>query len=292
MTVALSLSRRLAMACMVASAASWGLATVATKDVLNVLPPFTLLAIQLTASVTFLWLIVLVTRTACTGLTWTAASTGALEPGLAYAVGVPGLAMTGAASASVIAATEPMMIALIAWGVLRQPLAPRAALGVAAGVAGVMILTGGAGGQSHIFGDALIFLGVCFAAVYVLASARLVGSVAPLPLAASQQTVGLGLAVVALCVAVLMGWETVPAHFPLPVLLAAAASGIVQYALAFWFYLTGLRALPVTTAAPFLTLTPLFGVAGAIVVLGESLTLLQTCGGIIVIAALLITVRD
>jgi drug/metabolite transporter (DMT)-like permease len=292
MTVALPLSRGLAMASMVASAASWGLATVATKDVLTQLPPFTLLTIQLTASIIFLWFVVLVTRTACTGLTWAAASTGALEPGLAYAVGVPGLALTGAASASVIAATEPMMIALIAWGVLRQPLPLRAAIGVVAGVAGVVVLTSGAGGQAHIFGDALIFLSVCFAAFYVLLSARLVGAIAPLPLAASQQTIGLGMAVIALSIAVVIGWETLPTHIPLPVLLAAAASGIVQYALAFWFYLTALRALPVTTAAPFLTLIPLFGVAGAIVFLGESLTLWQTCGGLIVIAALFITVRD
>ena len=85
---------------------------------------------------------------------------------------------------------------------------------------------------------------------------------------------------------------TLPAQMPASVVLAAAASGIVQYALAFRFYLTGLRALPVTTAAAFLTLTPVFGVTGAILFLGETLTLLQGLGAVTVIAALLITLRD
>ena len=286
------LSRRMAMACMVASAASWGLATVATKGVLATLPPFTLLTIQLAASIGFLWLAVLVTRPRCAGLTWRAASTGLLEPGLAYAAGMPGLALTGAASAAVIAATEPMMITLIAWGILGQPLRKRAGFGVVAGVAGVVILTSGAGGEADMLGNLLVFAGAAFAAVYVLTSARLVGDIAPLPLAAAQQSVGFGMAVVMMTIAVATGWETLPAHISLPVLLAAAASGIMQYALPFWFYLTGLRALPVTTAAPFLTLTPLFGVGGAIVFLGETLTPWQTCGGIIVMAALVITVRD
>ncbi|ANK72926.1 MULTISPECIES: EamA family transporter [Ensifer] len=43
-------------------------------------------------------------------------------------------------------------------------------------------------------------------------------------------------------------------------LALALISGIVQYALAFWLYLIGLKRLPVSTAALFLTLTPVFGI--------------------------------
>ena len=50
----ITVSRASAMACMVAAAASWGLATVATKDVLTTVPPFTQLTLQLSASVAFL----------------------------------------------------------------------------------------------------------------------------------------------------------------------------------------------------------------------------------------------
>ena len=47
---------------LVLAAACWGAATVITKHVLTDIPPLTLLVLQLTVSVVFLWAIVLVQR--------------------------------------------------------------------------------------------------------------------------------------------------------------------------------------------------------------------------------------
>lgn len=280
--------RLAAMVAMTGSAACWGGATVASKSLLETVPALTLLVIQLVASVALLWLMVLVLRVSCNGLTLRRAGTGLLEPGLAYAFSVPGLALTSASSAAVIAATEPMVIALLGSLLLAYRLALRDWAMIMAGVIGVAMLTYSPGGSSVLLGDALVGLGVVCAALYVLASARLVGKVAPLPLAAGQQTVGLCLAVVLLGLAVASGAEAL-VQVPPATLLAAAAVGMVQYGLAFWLYLTGMRSLSTTTAAQFLTLTPVFGVVGAIVFLNETQTMLQLAGACVVVAALCAT---
>jgi drug/metabolite transporter (DMT)-like permease len=74
-------------------------------------------------------------------------------------------------------------------------------------------------------------------------------------------------------------------------LLLAVGSGLVQYALAFWLYLVGLRGLPVSVAGMFLTLTPLFGVAGGMLFLGEGATALQLLGAVLIVGAVATVVR-
>jgi hypothetical protein len=77
-----------------------------------------------------------------------------------------------------------------------------------------------------------------------------------------QQSVGLGVALLVLAVARLAGHERLPETPQAGILAFPVASGLVQYALAFWLHLVGLRRLPVGVAALFLTLTPFFGMAG------------------------------
>jgi drug/metabolite transporter (DMT)-like permease len=280
-----------AVAAMVGSAACWGGATVASKAVLTHLPPFSLLALQLTGSVAVLWIATALTRASRQGLTVRLSSSGLLEPGMAYAVGVPGLALTGAASASIISATEPMVIALIAALVLRRPISALSAVGLLGGFLGVVLLTAAHGGGSRLLGDALIFLGVLFAALYVLVSARMVTRVDPLPLAAGQQSMGLILALAILGLARWTGFEPSPGPQSPQVIASALATGVVQYALAFWLYLTGLRTLPMTTAAQFLTLTPVFGTLGAAVFLAERLVAWQVIGAGITILSIWAVLR-
>jgi drug/metabolite transporter (DMT)-like permease len=273
---------------MVGSAACWGLATVMTKDVLSDLPPFTTLALQLSASVTVLWLAVALSGQRVPAGGGRAALSGLLEPGLAYGVGVPGLALTSAAAASVISASEPAVVILVAALFLRSRPGAAAILAVIVAMAGVVLITAGAaetGGTRTFLGDALIVAGVVFAALYVLSSSHLVQHIPPLALSALQQTAGLGAALLFLATALATGWEVLPSP-PATVVLAAMASGVVQYAAAFWLYLRGMQVLPVQTAALFLTLTPVFGVAGAVAFLGESVTALQAMGSLLVLAAL------
>lgn len=187
-------SRRTALAAICGSALAWGLGTVLSKAALDTaLPPLLLLAVQLTASVTFLGLVTAL-RTGLPSLRWPTLRhglPGLLEPGLAYLVGIVGLALTTAGNASVIGSTEPVLTALLAWLVLRERLTARATLLMAVALLGVLLVTGvvvANRGPLALLGDALVLLGVAFAAAYALTSARAVRHVAPLPLALLQHS--------------------------------------------------------------------------------------------------------
>ena len=72
----------------------------------------------------------------------------------------------------------------------------------------------------------------------------------------------------------------------------AAVSGVVQDGLALWLYLLGLRRLPASTAGMWLALTPVFGILGAFLVLGEVPTGLMLLGAVFVIGALVYAGRE
>lgn len=287
----------IAVAAMLGSAACWGGATVMTKGALEAFDPFILLAIQLVASVTALWTAVLLTSTPL--LAWRpmarAGSTGVLEPGLAYAVGVPGLAMTTAGNASVIAAFEPVFIFLGAWVLFRTSpsLGTFAAIAVAViGVTLVSLTDPAALGGGSVLGDGLVLLGTAFAAAYVLASSRLAVTMSAILLTAVQQSAGLGLVLILTALALAAGWQSLPASVTLPMLTLAILSGLIQYALAFWLYIVGLKGIPPGLAGMFLTTTPIFGVLGGMVFLGESLVSSQIIGMILVLLALFALLRS
>ncbi len=139
-------ARAVAVAAMIGSAACWGLATVMTKSALSEFPPFSLLALQLTASVTFLWLAAFATRpqalaSARTEITKGMLASGLLEPGLAYGLGVPGLALTSASNASLIATAEPAFICVIAWLALSQRPSFPVVLAIIGAMIGVALIT-------------------------------------------------------------------------------------------------------------------------------------------------------
>lgn len=282
--------RPLAIAMVIASSAAWGGATVMSKGVLEFVPPFTLLAIQLAASVTFLWTVVIVRRLSLgrPRAALRAALSGLLEPGLAYAFGVPGLALTTAGNASLLAALEPACVVAFVWlGFGRRP-GRRIVIALGAALTGVVLVTSGdlgSAGAGDPLGDLLVLLATAFAALYVVTSSRLLAAHDPLALSALQQSCGLVFILVLLAGVHAAGIETV-ALPPLPVFAAAALSGIVQYAFAFWLYLTGLRTLPVEQAGIFLTLTPVFGVLGAMAALGEEPGVAAVAGGALVVGAI------
>lgn len=284
-----------AVSAMVLSAACWGLATVMSKGALAAFSPPVLLTFQLIASVGFLWLFVGLTRqrVSLKGNARWAALSGLLEPGFAYAFGTFGLMLTTAGNASLIATTEPLLIAVLAWLLFREKVGIGTVLAISAAMAGVAMITGAHGsGDGSPLGDGLVVLGTVFAALYVVVSSRLVSQLTPVTLAALQQSVGLVFAVVFLLV-----WSAPDeirsevAQASLGLFALALLSGIVQYALAFWLYLIGLKRLKASTAALFLTLTPVFGLAGAAFFLGEKVTLLQASGAMIIIAAVALASR-
>ena len=128
-------------------------------------------------------------------------------------------------------------------------------------------------------------LGTGFAAIYVVLSSRHVRHIAPVGLALCQQVFGLALVCCLALGSVALGLE--PARLPDGrALLLAAGSGILQYALPFWLYLAAIRVIPVSRAAIWLTLTPVFGVAGGVAFLDETVAPSQAVGAALILLAI------
>lgn len=283
---------------MIGSAACWGLATVMSRDLLDRMKPSALLVVQLAASVVALALLSIkdVRRQRFDARLARASLTGALEPGLAYLAGLAGLNLTTAGKASVIGATEPIFIVLLAWLLLGQRPSVRLGACIAIVVAGLILLSWPnlrtLGGGS-LLGDALVVIGTLFAAGYVVASSRLMHHHEAAPLAAAQQSVGLLIALIAHVAASLLGLERQSwRELDAAVLGYAMLSGVVQYAAAFWLYLIGLRHLAPSKAALWLTLIPVFGLTGGMVWLGERPEWPVFLGAALIIAAIIAAHRE
>ena len=279
---------------MIGSAACWGFATVMSRDLLDSIPSAALLVVQLLASVVVLWTLAAFERSgaAFDGALGRASLTGILEPGLAYTVGLLGLAYTTASNASVISSTEPIMIVILAWLLLGQRPSLRLAICIAIAVAGVVIVSWAdlvslEADSSNVIGDILIVAATAFAAGYVVISSRLARNYEPGILAASQQSVGLLFALAVYATVSFAGAQSHDWSALSPGMLAYAAfSGVIQYAAAFWLYLLGLQYLTAGVAALWLTLIPVFGVVGAMIWLGEQPNTSLFIGGVLIVAAI------
>lgn len=277
---------------LVLAAICWGFGTVMTKNVLTDVPPLTLLVVQLAASLAFLWTLVAVRRPQ---LRWNRPTVwfslaGVLNPGWAYTFGLLGLAYTTATMSALLWAAEPILILALAGLILGERLTIRLVLLSAVALAGVFLVIGAgaslAGGGAWL-GNGLVILGIFCCAFYTVLARRAVVQIDALLLIALQQTVALGwalaiwpvewsgdlLASLAMVSSGRWGW--------------AVASGVVYYALAFWFYITGLRQIPAGQAALFLNLIPIFGVGSAYLFLGERLALIQGLGAGLILAAVM-----
>jgi drug/metabolite transporter (DMT)-like permease len=290
--------RVLAIAAMIGSAACWGGATVMSRDLLVHIQAPTLLVIQLAASVAALLLLAIPHRP----LQYVSASlgrislTGILEPGLAYSVGLWGLSLTSASSASIIGSTEPVFIILLAWLVSRGAPSRKLMVCVSIAVAGLLLVSYGPthdGETKSLIGNALIVLSTMFAASYVVLSAKFADRYPAAVLAGSQQLVGLVCATSIYLVGRISGLiDPESSELTFRLVAYAAASGIVQYAMAFWLYLIGLKYLSAGAAGLWLTLIPVFGVSGAYLWLHEVPTLTMLMGMALVIVAVYLGRRE
>jgi len=270
----------------------WGVGITLTKIALSEITPTTLLIIQLLSSVLFL-------STICywkdrqLPFSWNQLKqgfTGIFEPALTHMVGIFGIQMTTVSNAALIGSSEVILTILLAAVFLGEKLTKMNLLLAGMSCSGVLLLVlkdaQGAGHASWV-GDLLVLTGTFFAVFYVLLSKRQIGTANPLYLALSQQLVGL--IVTVFCFSVLStinpNYEVNTVGISPPFWLLAVGSGIMQYALAFLLYLIALQNLPVSHAAFYVGLIPVFGVASAVVMIGERPDFAQWIGGLLVIAS-------
>ncbi|BDP43698.1 hypothetical protein DAETH_36670 (plasmid) [Deinococcus aetherius] len=158
-----------------------------------------------------------------------------------------------------------------------------------AGVVFVALAEGRGGrGDASVLGVGLVLVSTLIYALYDVLGRRAAIRCPPLLLTAWQQSAGL-VAGVALWL-VLAGGETVP-RVGAGVWLLAALSGVTQYGVTLWLFLIALRGVSASVASFFLTLGPVFGVAGGVLFLGEGLSPARALGAALILGAALSITR-
>jgi drug/metabolite transporter (DMT)-like permease len=214
---------------------------------------------------------------------------GAMEYALTSGLFAFGVAWTTAGNAAIINAAEPVLIALLAVILLREPFSTHLLLVLGCVTVGLLLVmsqdlraTGSPGA-----GDLIVLASALSGACYAIISARLVSQIDPLPLAAAQQAYGLAALLVLAAIAI--GLDQRFALFALGdvgwrALSLAVFSGLFANAAAVWLHLHALRRMPASSFAIFLGMVPVFTLAGAYLLLNETISVAQLTGGALIVA--------
>jgi drug/metabolite transporter (DMT)-like permease len=271
------------------AAASWGVGTVVSKRAVEEIPPFTLLPIQLAASLAVLLVLMLVSGMPLRGSPPILSRLGILNPGIAYALGLAGLTWISASLSVLLWALEPLLILVLAGVFLREGITARLIALSLVAASGMALILAEPASVGQWPGVVLTLIGIGCCAAYTIVARRFVGasdSTAQVVLA--QQAYALGFAAVVGVAAALLGGANGTVITPLG-LASATASGVLYYAAAYWFYLSALRTVPASVAASSFYLIPVFGVAAGSLLLGDRLEPVQWIGvGIVAVAVVLI----
>jgi drug/metabolite transporter (DMT)-like permease len=281
---------------MTLAAACWGAGAVMSKGVLGYLPPLTLLVVQLIASLTFLWAVIAIKRmrVPLRRETFRLGLIGLLNPGLAYTFSLLGLSLTTASMSALLWAAEPILILGLAWLILRERLTRSLLACSLLAIIGVFLVIGvntRIDSSGSFVGNLLILAGVLCCALYTVLTRRDASTLDPVLLLAVQETAALLWALLIWPLELGSGEMTDLTAISLSTWLWAVASGIVYYALAFWFYIVGLKKIPASLAGFFLNLIPIFAVGGAYLFLGERLAAVQWAGVALILVAVMAMLR-
>jgi probable blue pigment (indigoidine) exporter len=272
---------------LVAAALFWGLGTVLTKYALNGFTSTTLLPLQLMCSVALLGAAVAVRkeRLDFTPENRRAALLGVLNPGIAYALGLLGLARIDASVSVVLWATEPVLIMILAVLILRERVKPASALALLIAMLGVLLIVGRPSGTATVVGVLLTLAAVTACALYSIVLRRMHLVDGTLPIVFMQQVTALAFAL--LVFAVVSAIQDLGPTSPTSLELGAAvAGGALYYGAAFWVYVSGLRRTTAARAGMYLTLIPVFGLVFSWLLLDERLNVAQVLGAVLVIGSL------
>lgn len=274
------------------SAASYGISTTVSVAVLDRIGPVDLVAVELSGA-----------AIALLGVAWARGvlrrrdagrnfAIGALMPGLAFVLGDLGLSRTSASAGSLLLAAELPLSVLLSMVFLRERVRGWGFGALALGLAGstVVALGGGGGGHSMAtaLGNVLVVASVSASAVFLILTRTFNGADG---LGASAwQNVG-----AAVCTSpfVTIGWLRRGSDLPhagwAGWLLATGV--LVSTAVGSVAFNWGISRVPGVRASQVLNLTPVVGVAAAIVFLRESPSPAQYVGGGLVLLAVILLVR-
>jgi drug/metabolite transporter (DMT)-like permease len=277
-------------AAMLASAVAYGVSTTVSVAALDRIRPVDLVAVELTGAAIALVVVGLVRGSLSARGAARNFAIGALMPGLAFVLGDFGLSRTSATAGSLLLAAELPMSVLLAILFLRERLHGWGLGALALGLIGsaVVALGGDPGGMATTLGNLLVVASVSASAIFLVLTRTFNG--ADGLTASTGQTVG-----AATCTSpvVFLGWSHggselatagwVGWAFALGVLTSTAIGSVA--------FNWGISRVPGVRASQLLNLTPVVGLAAAIVFLQETPSFLQYVGGALVLLGVVALVR-
>lgn len=206
---------------------------------------------------------------------------GVLNVPVTFLVQFEGLARTSASVAALIVGTLPALVALASRVFLQERVGRIGWVAVAASASGVGLIVGGSMTDSHLVGDALVFVSMFAVVGWVLIGKRLLRGAPPLGTTAWIVWIG---TVALVPIALVLGGRprvALPAATWGEIVLLGFASTACAMGLWNW----GLRGVPAARAGVFLNLEPLVGASLGAAVLGDRLGASFVVGGVLVLAA-------
>lgn len=270
----------------------WGVNFSVTKLAIDRMPALPFTALRFAAASLLLWLVLRVTE----GPAAPAPADlrrlvllGLIGNTLYQLFFILGLAHTSATNSSLILATVPTVVAVVAGMLGLERITRRMWGGITLGTLGVVLVIATSGVEfsaSSLRGDLLTVLAVLCWAAYTVGLRSLPAGFSPLRVTTVTTIAGMpGLVLAGLPGLVVMRWETVPPSAWAALAYATVLSLVVAYLL----WNRSVKAVGGTRTAIYMCVTPLVAVGAAWVMLGEHARPLQAVGGVLIIAGVLLT---
>ena len=286
--------RRGALASGLVAVVMWGLAPVATRAAVGQLAPLPLLVIRMSVAALVLlpWAVPVLRqlRVRSAARLVAAGILGLIGYSLPVTIGLQWLP---ASTAGLLLATEPVWVMLLGYMFLAERSRATAWAGSAVAIAGVAVLAGpgaltGAGGSRALSGAGLVLAGTLAFAAYTIVLRPLSREFGAVPATAASTLAG------ALPYLAFAGTLSAPRLAALPASvwaeLAFLAVGCTAAGMLLWnrAVLSG----GTTRISQLLYLEPVVAVAGALVFLGERVTLAMAGGGVLILAGVFTASRS
>jgi drug/metabolite transporter (DMT)-like permease len=209
-----------------------------------------------------------------------------------YQIGfILGLYRTSASNSALILASMPSLVALLAAGLGLEPARPRVIGGVLVATLGVVLVIAARGvglGEGELTGDLVTVAAVFCWAGYTLGLRTLPPGITPLRITTVTAIAGTpGLLLAALPEVTGMQWDAIgPTGWG-----ALAYATLLSLVVAYLIWNRSVQQVGPSRTVIYMCITPLVGVIGAALLLGEQLRPLQGVGAVFILAGVLLVRR-
>lgn len=274
----------------------WGASVVATRVVVQSVPPLTLAAMRFGQGTLVLLLVLLLFAPALLRIKRQDVGAIALAGFVIFTcfsiLFNLSLSLTEAARGALMLATAPLWSVLIGRTLTGERLAPRQIIGIGLSIIGIAVsllergLSFGAGDLSMYLGDALMLLAALCVAIYGVLARRILQTYAAITVTAYAMLFGTLLLLVPLLVLEDVGGALVA--LDQQTLLLLVFLGVLGGALAHFLWVQSLSALAATQVAVYINLNPLVAAILGAWLLREQISLLFILGFSLVLSGVLL----